>query len=102
VAPALLPLSEPVALPPEVPPEVAPLLPVSELGGVAGAVLGAAPGAAVEPAVLELPLEDSGVAASFFPHAVSASAATMVASKTEYFMSIPLKKIYLLITTWPI
>lgn len=109
--PALLPLAAPL-LPlsaPLVPPvallPLPPALPVAPgasplLEPEAGGVLGVELGLAVVPEVLELPVV-SGVPASFLPHPASARVATMAASKTEYFfMSIPLKKIYLLISTW--
>ena len=81
-----------------------PMLPVlPELLGLSvplgGVELGGVLGVAVVPEVLELPLAASLPALSFLPQAVSARAATMAASKTECFMSVPLKKIYLSIST---
>lgn len=97
--PAAPPLSGPPMLPPVAPGLSVLLPPVPELGGVLGVgVVGVLEvlGAEVLPEVLELPVV-SGVPASFLPQAVSARAATRAASKTECFMSDPLKK-----TCWKI
>lgn len=74
------PLVPPVLLPPLALDVSAPLLALP-LGGMLGAV------AALPAALLVSP-------ASFFPQAPKARVATSAASKTEYFMIIPLKKMY--------